>query len=74
MARQERLLDMFHEREELDQEKQILQEEKVKFPSQLGQVFERIGSQIEQLDQKIEFEGPIIPQGIVTPPLGRCSN
>ena len=30
----------------------------------------RIGSQIEQLDQKIELEGPIIPQGIVTPPLG----
>ena len=30
----------------------------------------RIGSQIEQLDQKIELEGPIISQGIVTPPLG----
>ena len=31
---------------------------------------EKIGSQIEQLDRKIKLEGPIIPQGIVTPPLG----
>ena len=31
---------------------------------------ERIGSQIEQLDQKFELEGLVIPQGIVTPPMG----
>ena len=31
---------------------------------------ERIGSQIEQLDRKIELDGPVIPQGIVTPPMG----
>ena len=61
---------MFHKKKESEREKQILWDEKVKYQSQLGQVVDRIGSQIEQLDQKIELEGPIIPQGIVTPPLG----
>ena len=61
---------MFHEKEESEREEQILREEKVKYQSQLGQMVKRIGSQIEQLDRKIELEGPIIPQGIVTPPLG----
>ena len=70
MARRESLIDMFHEKEELEREKQQLREEKTKYQSQLGQVMERIGSQIKQLDQKIKLEGPIIPQGIVTPPLG----
>ena len=70
MARRELLIDMFHEKEESEREKQILREEKVKYQSQLGQVVKRIGSQIEQLDRKIELEGPIIPQGIVTPSLG----
>ena len=70
MARRESLIDMYHEREELEREKQFLCEEKAKYQNQLGQVVERIGSQIEQLDRKIELEGPIIPQGIVTPPLG----
>ena len=64
------LIDMFHEKEESEREKQHLCDEKHKYQSQLGQVVERIGSQIEQLDQKIEIEGPVIPQGIVTPPLG----
>ena len=64
------MIDMFHEREELEREKQLLREEKIKYQSQLGQVVERIGSQIEQLDWKIKLEGLIIPQGIVTPPLG----
>ena len=50
MARQELLIDMFHEREESEREKQILREEKVKYQSQLGQVVKRTGSQIEQLD------------------------
>ena len=70
MARRESLIDMFHEKEESEREKQILREEKVKYQSQLGQMVERRGSQIEQLDRKIELEGPIIPQGIVTPSLG----
>ena len=70
MARRKSLIDMFHEKEESEREKQFLREEKLKYQSQLGQVVERIGSQIEQLDRKIELEGPIIPQGIVTPPLG----
>ena len=70
MAQRKSLIDMFHEKEESEWEKQFLREEKLKYQSQLGQVVERIGSQIEQLDQKIELEGPIIPQGIVTPPLG----
>ena len=70
MARHESLIEMFHEKEESEREKRFLREEKLKYQSQLGQVVERIGSQIEQLDRKIELEGPIIPQGIVTPPLG----
>ena len=70
MARCESLIDMFHEREESEREKQFLHEEKSKYQSQLGQVVERIGSQIEQLDRKIELDGLIIPQGIVTPPHG----
>ena len=48
----------------------MLQEEKQKYQNQLGQVVEKIGSQIEQLDRKIEVEGPPIPMGVVTPPLG----
>ena len=70
MGRRESLVNMFHEREESVREKQQLQEEKIKYQSQLGQVVEKIGSQIEQLDRKIELNGPIIPQGIVTPPMG----
>ena len=70
MAQRKSFIDMFHEKEESEREKQLLREEKLKYQSQLGQVVERIGSQIEQLDQKIELEGPIIPKGIVTPPLG----
>ena len=38
MARQELLIDMFHEREESEWEKQFLWEEKIKYQSQLGQV------------------------------------
>ena len=70
MARQKLLIDMFHEREESEREKQFLHEEKTEYQSQLGQVVEKIGSQIEQLDQKIKLEVCIILQGIVTPPLG----
>ena len=70
MARRESLIDMFHEKEESEKEKQQLRDEKIKYQSQLGQVVERIGSQIEQLDCKIKLEGPIIPQGILIPPLG----
>ena len=70
MARHESLTDMYHEKEESEREKQQLCDEKHKYQSQLGQVVERIGSQLEQLDRKIELEGLIIPQGIVTPPLG----
>ena len=69
MARRKSLIDMYHEREQSEREKQRLCDEKHKYQSQLEQVVERIGSQIEQLDRKIELEGPIIPQGIVTPPL-----
>ena len=61
---------MFHEKEESEREKQQLRVEKIKCQSQLGQMVEKIGSQIEQLDRKIKLEGPTIPQGIVTPPMG----
>ena len=70
MARRELLVDMFHEKEESEKEKQLLRKEKIKYQSQLGQVVERIGSQIEQLDRKIKLDGPVILQGIVTPPMG----
>ena len=70
MARCESLIDMFREKEESEKEKRLLREEKVRYQSQLGQVVERIGSQIEQIDRKIEIDGPAIPQGIVTPPMG----
>ena len=70
MARRESLIEMFHEKEESEREKQQLRVEKIKCQSQLGQMVEKIGSQIEQLDRKIESDGPIIPQGIVTPPMG----
>ena len=36
MARQESLINMFHEREESEREKQFLREEKTKYQSQLG--------------------------------------
>ena len=60
---------MFHEKEEAKREKQQLCDEKLNYQSQLGQMVERIGIQIEQLDQNIELEGPVIPQGIVIPHL-----
>ena len=47
MARCESLVDMFREKEESEKEKQLLRKEKIKYQSQLGQVVERIGSQIE---------------------------
>ena len=50
MARRESLIDMFHKKEEAEREKQQLRDEKHKYKSQLGQMVERIGSQIEQLD------------------------
>ena len=50
MARRESLIDMYHEKEESEREKQQLCDEKHKYQSQLEQVVERIGSQIEQLD------------------------
>ena len=47
----------------------MLREEKLQYQTQLGQVVDKIGSQIEQLDRKIEVEGPPIPSGVVTLPL-----
>ena len=50
MARCKSLVDMFCEKEESEKEKQLLCKEKIMHQSQMGQVVERIGSQIEQLD------------------------
>ena len=61
MAWHESLIYMFHEQEMSEREKQLLHEEKVHYQSHLGQVVEKIGSQIEQLDRKIESESPVIP-------------
>ena len=61
---------MYQEREMAEREKFQLKEEKQHYQQQLGQMVEKIGSQIEQLDQKIDFEAPLLPTGIVTPPVG----
>ena len=70
MASRNSLIDICHERVRSEREKQELREEKARYQHQLGQVVERIGSQIEQLDRRIKAEGPPAPTGIVTPPLG----
>ena len=70
MARRESLVNMCHEREMAEREKQVLREEKLQCQNQLGQVVEKIGSQLEQLDRKIEAEGPPNPIEVSTPPLG----
>ena len=53
MAWHESLIDMFHEREESEREKQHLRDEKHKYQSQLGQVVERIGSQIKHWIERL---------------------
>ena len=70
MAKRDSLINMCHEREIAEREKQLLQQEKIQYQTQLGEVVEKIGSQIEQLDRKIDVEGPPIPLGVTTPPLG----
>ena len=61
---------MFQERESAECEKFQLREEKHHYQQQLAQMVEKIGSQIEQLDRKIDSEAPLLPSGIVTPPVG----
>ena len=70
MASRNSLIEICHERARNEREKQELREEKARYQHQLGQVVERIGSQIEQLDRRIEAEGPPVPTGVVTPPFG----
>ena len=70
MATREQLVNMFQEQEIAKREKFQLKEEKHNYQRQLGPMVEKIGSQIEQLDQKIDSEAPLLPSGIVTPPVG----
>ena len=70
MAKREQLVNMFQEREIAEREKFQLKEEKHNYQRQLGQMVEKIGSQIEQLDRKIDSEAPLLPSRIVTPPVG----
>ena len=70
MAKWDQLVSMFQEREITEREKFQLREEKHHYQQQLGQMVEKIGSQIEQLDRKIDSEAPLLPSGIVTPPVG----
>ena len=70
MAKREQLVNMFQEQEIAKREKFQLKVEKHNYQRQLGQMVEKIGSQIEQLDQKIDSEAPLLPSGIVTPPVG----
>ena len=52
MAKQDQLVNMFQEKEIAEREKFQLKEEKHHYQQQLGQMVEKIGSQIEQLDRK----------------------
>ena len=70
MAKREQLIGMYQEREMAERERFQLKEEKQHYQQQLGQMVEKIGSQIEQLDRKIDSEAPLLPTGIVTPPVG----
>ena len=70
LAKRDSLINMCNERELSEREKQLLRDEKLQYQTQLGQVVDKIGSQIEQLDRKIEAEGPPIPFEIATPPSG----
>ena len=70
MAKRDSLINMCHERELAECEKQLLRDEKLQYQTQLGQVVDKIGSQIEQLDQKIEAEGPPPPFEVTTLPMG----
>ena len=70
MVKREQLVNMFQEQEIAEREKFQLKEEKHNYQRQLGQMVEKIRSQIEQLDQKIDSEAPLLPSGVVTPPVG----
>ena len=70
MAKRDQLINMFQEKEIAERDKFQLKEEKHHYQQQLGQMVEKIGSQIEQLDHKIDSEAPLLPSGIVTPPVG----
>ena len=70
MAKWDQLVNMFQEKEITEHEKFQLREEKHHYQQQLGQMVEKIRSQIEQLDHKIDSEAPLLPSGIVTPPVG----
>ena len=50
LAKRDSLINMCNERELLEREKQLLRDEKLQYQTQLGQVVDKIGSQIEQLD------------------------
>ena len=70
MAKRDQLVNMFQEKEIAKREKFQLKEEKHHYQQQLGQMVEKTGSEIEQLDRKIDSEAPLLPSGIVTPPVG----
>ena len=70
MVKWVQLVSMLQEREITKREKFQLREEKHHYQQQLGQMVEKIGSQIEQLDCKIDSEAPLLPSGILTPPVG----
>ena len=70
MVKRDQLVNMFQEKEIAECEKFQLKEEKHHYQQQLGQMVEKIGSQIEQLDRKIDSKAPLLPSGIVTPPVG----
>ena len=70
MVKRDQLIGMFQECEIVECKKFQLREEKHYYQQQLGQMVEKIGSQIEQLDWKIDSKAPLLPSGIVIPPVG----
>ena len=65
MTKHEQLVGMYQEQEMAECEKFQLKEEKQHYQQQLGQMVEKIGSQIDQLDQKSIQKHPYYPQGLL---------
>ena len=76
MSRKPRLIGLFQDNEQRDQEynqlrreKSRLQEEKSKYEESLGQTVHQMSLKLKQIDKQIDFEVPLIPSGIMTPSL-----
>ena len=55
------------EREEVRKEKERLSKARLEYEAHVGQLVDKIGSKLDQMDRKIDHEAPLIPSGIITP-------